>query len=80
MDLLQSGLQFFDEINALVTVAIMCDRRGCVSEAGHLEELVVIVGIARTGQAFVVERDCSFACSSLFCFFYLVSVTLSDAH
>ena len=80
MDLLQPGLQFFDEVNALVAVAIVGYWRRSVSEAGHLEELVVVVGIAGAGQALVFERDCPSACSSLLCLLYLVSVALSDAH
>ena len=80
MDLLESGLQFVDEVDALVAVAVVGDRGGCVSEAGHLEELVVVVRIARAGQAFVAEQDCPSACSPLFCFFYLISVALPHAH
>lgn len=80
MNLLQSVLQFLDEIYALVAVAIVCYWRRGVSEAGHLEELVVVVRVARAGQALIAERDCSSACSSLLCFFYLIFVALSNAH
>lgn len=55
VDLLEAGLQFVDEIDALIRVAIVSDGRGSVSEAGHLEELVVVVGIARAGETFVAE-------------------------
>ena len=43
---LELGLGLFEELGAVVEFAVELDGRGGVVEAGHLEELVVVVGVA----------------------------------
>ena len=43
---LELGLGLFEELGAVVEFAVERDGRGGVVEAGHLEELVVVVGVS----------------------------------
>jgi len=45
-DLLQLQVHFVEQFDAFVELVVEFDGRGGVVEAGHFEELVVVVGIA----------------------------------
>lgn len=49
LELLLQSIQYFD---AIVYVMVVADGRGGVSETGHFEEFVVVIGVSRAGEAF----------------------------
>lgn len=51
MNELQLLLQPIQYVYAIVEVVVIADGRGGVGEAGHFEELVVVVGVSRAGEA-----------------------------
>jgi hypothetical protein len=46
MDDLKAMLKFVQDFNSFISVIIVVDWRGGISEACHFEELIVVIGIA----------------------------------